>query len=170
MKNVDKSTRYKQRALSWLFEQANVGNMFAKYFLGEIHCHLDVDYSKAFVFYSSACKDGCVYAFAPLGYCYYWGLGITSDHGLAVKWYMHSAEKGNFEGQYLLGMCTQFGYGIDANEKVAFMLYKKSADQGFKSGLLSLADCCEQAMGTQQDLAAAVRLRCQATSTDNRIT
>ena len=107
--------------------------------------------------YYKAVKQGNASAQNNVGFCYYYGKGISKDYFEAVKWYRKSAEQGNASAQNNLGDCYYYGKGIAQDYFEAVKWYLKSAEQGNASAQNNLGDCYYYGKGIAQDYFEAVK-------------
>ena len=81
-------------------------------------------------------KQGDARAQVALGLLYYFGTGVTEDHGQAAKWYRLAAEQGEAIAQFGLGSLYHHGQGVPQDFKTAHMWYNLATSNGFaKSGM-----------------------------------
>ena len=102
--------------------------------------------------FSPLCPSDVQY---KIGYCYYYGIHVETNHESAYGWFKKSADKGNRDAEYMLGDMYSVGNYVKQDYKKAFEWYQKSANQGN-----ARAQCCiglyyESGSGVAQDLAKA---------------
>lgn len=66
------------------------------------------NYISAVLYFRKAAEQGNTRAQYWLGYCYFYGYGVTKDATEAVRWYRKAAEQGHPGAQYILN--NEFGY------------------------------------------------------------
>ena len=67
-----------------------------------------------------------------LGYCYYYGLGVTQDYRKAVYWFEKAIEKNHAASEYYLGLCYLNGNGVPPNPDKAKVSFRKAVKQGYE--------------------------------------
>ena len=80
--------------------------------------------------YGDLCSQGDSYGQFLLGFCYFWGWGVSGDYKRAAELYTLSAEQGNAWGQHMLGVCYYYGNGVTKNRDLARQWFKRAAAQG----------------------------------------
>jgi TPR repeat protein len=65
-----------------------------------------------------------------LGFCYYYGEGITKDDHEAVKWFRKAAEQGNAEAKNNLGVLYSNGQGVPKDDVEAYKWLNLAAADG----------------------------------------
>ena len=73
-----------------------------------------------------------------LGYCFYYGDGITQDYSKAIYWYTKSAIQGFRSAQYNMGICYQQGTGVEQNYQKAKEWFEKAAEKGDRDAQYNL--------------------------------
>lgn len=84
-----------------------------------IACYNPKSYGEAVSWFRRAADKGNAEAMHWLGYCYYWGNGVTKSDKEAASWYRRAADKGNAGAMYQLGSCYQYGWGVAKDQKQA---------------------------------------------------
>ena len=74
--------------------------------------------------YRKAAEQGNVMAQNSLGWCYYFGKGVTQDYTEALKWYRKTAEQGNAMAQCMLGESYYYGNGVERDYTEAVKWYR----------------------------------------------
>ena len=65
-----------------------------------------------------------------LGVVYFKGVGVSTDHEEAFKWFARAAEKGSAPGQGFLGVMYENGLGVVQDYEMSLHWYRKAAEQG----------------------------------------
>ena len=65
-----------------------------------------------------------------LGVVYFKGVGVSTDHEEAFKWFARAAEKGSAPGQVFLGVMYENGLGVVQDYEMSLHWYRKAAEQG----------------------------------------
>ena len=73
-----------------------------------------------------------------LGICYHAGMGVSSNHVGAVKWYRRAAERGYPAAQFCLGACYHHGVGVEKDVDAALKWYRKAVAGGYKDAQQSI--------------------------------
>ena len=139
-----------------IYQKAHEGDAQSQFEMAKMY-EDDLNYTEAAGWYKKAANGGHASAQNNLGYCFYYGRGITQDYTEAVKWYRKAAEQGNKRGQYNLGYCYNFGQGVDTNHKEAVKWYQLAAEQGDIDAQISLGECYYYGRGIAQDYTEAVK-------------
>ena len=108
--------------MGWLYEYGKVGQ---------------VDYDKAYKWYSKSAENGNARGQCNLGRCYDFGIGVKKDYSKAVEWYSKSDNNNYAISNYYLGQCYEFGKGVGKSLEAAYLWYKKGADASYPD-----VDCC----------------------------
>lgn len=88
----------------------------------------DNNYDKAFELYKESANMGYMSAQFRLGYCYYYGKGVTKDEIEALRWYRKAAEQGYCQAQYNVANAYFYGTnGYPEDHTKAIEWYKKAA-------------------------------------------
>ncbi len=116
------------------------------------------NYAAAVPLFKQAAEQGNTKAQHYLGYCYYYGRGVTEDNKEAVKWFRQAAEQGHAEAQYYLGWCYFSGLGVTEDKQEADKWYKKAitqfkqaAEQGDAEAQYKLGYCYYLGYGVTRD-------------------
>ncbi|MDE5758103.1 MAG: sel1 repeat family protein, partial [Allobaculum sp.] len=100
------------------------------------------DYAEA-VFWLNYVIEKCDYipAYCLLGRIYEeGGYGLNRDLDLAIKNYILSAEKDDFEGQMALASCYERGVGVEYSLENAFKWYQKAAEKNNDEAKIALEE------------------------------
>ena len=73
-----------------------------------------------------------------LGYCFYYGDGMTQDYSKAIYWYTKSAIQGFRSAQYNMGICYQQGTGVEQDYQKAKKWFEKAAEKGDRDAQYNL--------------------------------
>ena len=87
-------------------------------------------YKNALKWLKMAEKHGNAEALTLIGYCYYYGLGVSRDYSEAYRYYHLAADKGVINAQYLLGIAYETGDEVTKDIDEAVSWYLKCAEQG----------------------------------------
>lgn len=66
-----------------------------------------------------AAERGNARAQAQLGFMHAYGRCVVQNHGVAVHWFVRSAEQGDPVGQHLLGLAYDKGHGVPTDHIAA---------------------------------------------------
>lgn len=91
---------------------------------------VDVDYAKAFEFFSKASEGGLLDAQGNLGVLYINGQGVEKDPARAAALFKDGAERKNPLCMYFYAMCLEGGIGVEKNKKEAEAMYRAAAKLG----------------------------------------
>ena len=91
---------------------------------------VDVDYAKAFEFFSKASEGGLLDAQGNLGVLYINGQGVQKDPAKAAALFKDGAERKNPLCMYFYAMCLEGGIGVEKNKKEADAMYRAAAKLG----------------------------------------
>lgn len=137
----------KNEAAEYLLEAAEMGNVYAMYYLGL--CYKKVE-SKEHVccnWLYRAAKAGVTAGFhelkemavkdisiaqVHLGTCYFYGHGTKKDRKTAVYWYNRAAALENPQGYFFLAKCYEHGEGTITNKRKALKMYQQAEKLGHK--------------------------------------
>ncbi len=128
--------RNPQRAFELLTTAATLKNHTrAMNLLGDIYKKgipdvVDVDYAKAFEFFSKASEGGLLDAQGNLGVLYINGQGVQKDPAKAAALFKDGAERKNPLCMYFYAMCLEGGIGVEKNKKEAEAMYRAAAKLG----------------------------------------
>ena len=91
--------------------------------------------------YRRAAEQGDVEAQYRLGNAYYYGTGVPTNIGEAVKWYRMAAEQGHVVAQNRLGASYLHGlHGVSQDHTEAAKWFHMAAEQGDRTRDTSLAE------------------------------
>ena len=82
-----------------------------------------------------------------LGVVYFKGVGVSTDHEEAFKWFAKAAEKGSVPGQGFLGVMYENGFGVAQDHEMSLHWYRKAAEQEDSTAQFNLARMCYQGSG-----------------------
>jgi len=91
-----------------------------------------------------------------LGWCYYYGAGVSQDWAIGGNWYRKAAEQGHAEGQYRFGLCYYKGEGVPEDEAEAVKWFRKAAEQGFAEAQCKIGICYFRGESVPKDETEAV--------------
>lgn len=118
--------------------------------------------------YMAAAERGDAVAQAELGYCYYYGLGVTVNYYEAVKWYRKAAAQNNAMALNNLGYCYEKGKGVTKDEYESTKWYRKAAEAGSVVAQCNMGNCYENGRGVSKDLGEAFRWYKKAADNGNQ--
>lgn len=102
----------------------------------------------------AAAQAGSAMAAIHLGNLYRLGIGVTSDHQEAARWYGQAANEGHRSAQYLLGLLLST-QGPMHDESQAFRWMRSSAEQDYVPAWTQLGLMYERGRGTAVDYTKA---------------
>ena len=79
-----------------------------------------------------------------LGVVYFKGVGVSTDHEEAFKWFAKAANKNNDTAQNMLGVIYENGDGVSQDYSQAESWYRKAALNGNEAGFYNLGDLYER--------------------------
>ena len=82
-----------------------------------------------------------------LGVVYFKGVGVSTDHEEAFKWFAKAAKKGSVPGQGFLGVMYENGFGVAQDHEMSLHWYRKAAEQEDSTAQFNLARMCYQGSG-----------------------
>lgn len=113
---------------------ANHGDVRAQSQLGGVYLFgeygLDIDYKKAFTWYSKAAKQGDAKSQYNLAIMYLNGYGTDKNAVKAVGYYKKAAVQGDSDSQLQLGIRYLQGEGVEYNLEQAKYWFKKAEQSG----------------------------------------
>jgi len=115
----------------------------------------DEEYEEAIPLLEASAKGGYEMAQFRLGFCYYYGQGVSKNEAKAAEWYRKAAEQEYDEAQYELGNCYYLGKGVEEDNAKAVEWYLKAAEQGNDEAMMALASCYEDGYGVPRDIEEA---------------
>lgn len=140
---------------------ADRGDIQAQYGLGLLHyqgARGEIQFDRAFHYFSRAADAGNYNAMAYLGKLYFeGGAYVKQDNQTALKYFKQAADKGNPIGQAGLGMMYFYGSGVERDYLKALKYFQLSADQGFVEGHFLLGIMHYYGYGTRRDYKLAVK-------------
>jgi hypothetical protein len=120
-----------------------------------------------------------------LGWCYYYGYGVSQDYKKAAKWYLEhletpdpniryslvppeqaqqlvfrnkmDAEKGDARSQYSWALANEIGEYVSQNYAEAAKWFRCAAEQGNRDAQFKLGLCYEEGKGVVQDYVEAAK-------------
>lgn len=113
---------------------------------------VEIDYAKAFHFFSMASEDNYDKAQVMLGYMYYYGLGVNQDHEKAAYYYSLAAEQNCAEAQHHLGNI----YIETKDFSKAFHYLSLAAEQGMCIAQYNLGAMYEDVLGIEKNILNAM--------------
>jgi hypothetical protein len=140
--------------------QAENGDTFAQYFLGE--CYLNgygtaVDKPMAAYWYQKAAEKGNAEAQWSLANIYQEGCEqIPKDTDKALYWYEQSASQGYVVSQHYLGTLYLSGIGCEQNFEKALFWFNKAAEQGDDQSQYDLGLCYQEGKGVSRNQEMAI--------------
>ena len=100
-------------------------------------------------------KKGHAEAQNSVGFMYARGLGVPTDHKLAIEWYTGSAKRGFPLAAYNLGLIYARGTGTLPNQERATEWFRSAAEAGHLKAQIAYAERLRDGIGAAEDLAAA---------------
>ena len=92
-----------------------------------------------------------------LGWCYYFGEGVTKDAGEAAKWFRKAAEQGCAPAQSNLGVLYEQGDGVPQDYAEAVKWYRRAALSGNSGAQHNLGLIFYRGIGVPQDFIEAYK-------------
>ena len=89
------------------------------------------DYATAMRRFQSLAEQGDARAQVNLGFMHDFGLGVSKDDVLAVKWYRLAADQGQADAQFNLGAMYNNGQGVPKDDVLAYMWFNLAAAGGY---------------------------------------
>ncbi len=114
------------------------------------------DYIQAVPILKELAENGHAKAQCNLGYCYYYGQGVSQDYSKAVEWYTKAANQKYAGAQNNLGVCYHYGQGVPQDYSKAVEWYTKAANQKYAGAQNNLGVCYAKGQGVSQDYSKAV--------------
>lgn len=112
-----------------LVAAAEEGSAMAQFNVGFAYLD-DGDPVEALKWFRLSAKQNYPEAQAYIGFCYYYGQGVTLNYYEAVKWFKLAADQGNLLGKGCLGVCYYFGTGVTRSTEKGLKLMRESARGG----------------------------------------
>lgn len=98
------------------------------------------------------------YAFLRLGIHYAWGLGVNTNHIIAMQWYKRALEAGSTEVYGYLGSMYEFGNNkLEKDEAKAIELYLEGARLNDTRSLMLLGNCYANGTGLEKNIEKAIK-------------
>ena len=88
---------------------------------------------------------------AMLGYCYYYGIGVTRDFKEAAKWLNKSVQNGEDGARYLLGVCRYYGQGLQKDQHKAIEHFQYAAQKDHHGAQLVMAICYHEGIDVEKE-------------------
>ena len=113
-------------------------------------------FAEALEIYKEAAETNDPEALYMLGYCYYYGLGISDSEkenntAIATEYFFKAAELGHANAQCYAGLFYMSGTGVEKDEEKALYWFKKSADLGSTQALNNLGYYTSKGIGVKDD-------------------
>jgi len=131
--------------LQELQRQADKGNEYAEYLLGEYYA-TQKNYNQSAYWYEKAYRQGVKEAANNLANQYAKGLGVRKDNQQAIALYHQAAKQGDYAAMYNLGL-TYNSDNDDAHKKLAAEWYSKSIAESDKNKEEELNFCAPNDLG-----------------------
>lgn len=109
---------------------ADMGNLPARYRLGQIYVSVRSDPEQGFRCFRECCENGFVQAYAALGDCYFYGVGTAKDLGKAVEVYRKGADAGDGTAAFKLGCIFEGEMGVPRDENMSQKMFLIAARKG----------------------------------------
>ena len=152
----------KETFVQRITRQAEEGDVNAQLTLGYMYLYgeegVEVDYDKAFRYYSMAAAQRDNVAINNLGSLYYSGIGTDKDYQKAATLFNEAAKLGNVEAAVNLGFIYLSGNNVGKNSHAAMELFKKAADKGNPTAKFMLGYAYYKGFVYPQDYGKAVKL------------
>lgn len=155
-----------QKAIDLYMRAAELGGSEAMCRLADIYFYADEpNYIQALKWYRAAAELVDDEGMNRVALCYFNGLGVEVDKGLAFDWHRKAAELGNVDSMYAVGMMYLTGDGVAKNKYDGFDWLKKAVDVLDEremnlpdAPIYRLACCYREGEGTDKDEAKALEL------------
>lgn len=142
--------------------QAEEGDVNAQLMLGYMYLYgeegIDIDYNKAFRYYSMAAAQKDNVAINNLGSLYYSGIGTEKDYLKAATLFDEASKLGNVEASVNLAFIYLSGSNVGKNSRAAMELFKQAADKGNPTAKFMLGYAYYKGFIYPQDYGKAVKL------------
>lgn len=152
----------KESFVQRITRQAEEGDVNAQLTLGYMYLYgeegVEIDYNKAFRYYSMAAAQNDSVAVNNLGSLYYSGIGTEKDYLKAATLFDRAAKLGNVEASVNLAFIYLSGSSIGKNSRAAMELFKKAAEKGNPTAEFMLGYAYYRGFVYPQDYGKAVRL------------
>ncbi len=154
-----------KKSLEKIKKWAKRGIASAQYELGRIIEYgyiVQLDYTKAMIWYKKAAPKGMIKAYTQMGYLYESGLGIPKDYKKAMQSYKAAADKGDFTANFNIAQMYEKGLGVEKNDKKAVNSYAKAAMFGHLKSMSRYGIMRAEGRGIKKNDAAAATWLMQA--------
>ena len=152
----------KESFVQRITRQAEEGDVNAQLTLGYMYLYgeegVEIDYNKAFRYYSMAAAQNDSVAVNNLGSLYYSGIGTEKDYLKAATLFDRAAKLGNVEASVNLAFIYLSGSSVGKNSRAAMELFKKAAEKGNPTAEFMLGYAYYRGFVYPQDYGKAVRL------------
>lgn len=152
----------KESFVQRITRQAEEGDVNAQLTLGYMYLYgeegVEIDYNKAFRYYSMAAAQNDSVAVNNLGSLYYSGIGTEKDYLTAATLFDRAAKLGNVEASVNLAFIYLSGSSVGKNSRAAMELFKKAAEKGNPTAEFMLGYAYYRGFVYPQDYGKAVRL------------
>ena len=152
----------KENFVQRITRQAEEGDVNAQLTLGYMYLYgeegVDIDYEKAFRYYSMAAAQKDNVAVNNLGSLYYSGIGTEKDFLKAATLFDEAAKLGNVEAAVNLAFIYLSGSNVGKNSQAAMELFKKAAEKGNPTAKFMLGYAYYKGFVYPQDYGKAVKL------------
>lgn len=160
----------KESFLQRITRQAEEGDVNAQLTLGYMYLYgeegVEIDYDKAFRYYSMAAAQKDNVAVNNLGSLYYSGIGTEKDLLKAATLFDEAAKLGNVEAAVNLAFIYLSGSNVGKNSRAAMELFKQAADSGNPTAKFMLGYAYYKGFVYPQDYGKAVRLIREAAASE----
>ena len=138
MRGVGSLKRDEMEAMKWIEKSHNLGNIDATYSLGVIYSvdrwnwPVKCDFKKSYQYLVQAAEAGIAEAMTRLGICFYYGLGVETNHYAAFTWFEKAAGHNECVGQYnqVLALLNGCGVAKDVSKAKSLMLRYGDKESG----------------------------------------
>ena len=152
----------KESFVQRITRQAEEGDVNAQLTLGYMYLYgeegVEIDYDKAFRYYSMAAAQKDNVAINNLGSLYYSGIGTEKDYLKAATLFDEAAKLGNVEASVNLAFIYLSGSNVGKNSRAAMELFKKAAGKGNPTAKFMLGYAYYKGFIYPQDYGKAVKL------------
>lgn len=142
--------------------QAEEGDVNAQLTLGYMYLYgdegVDLNYKKAFNYYSMAAAQKDNVAINNLGSLYFSGIGVPKDYVKAATLFDQAAKLGNTEAAVNLAFIYLSGNNVGKNSRAAMDLFKDAAKKGNPTAKFMLGYSYYKGFIVPQDYSQAVKL------------
>ena len=152
----------KESFVQRITRQAEEGDVNAQLTLGYMYLYgeegVEIDYDKAFRYYSMAAAQKDNVAINNLGSLYYSGIGTEKDYLKAATLFDEAAKLGNVEASVNLAFIYLSGSNVGKNSRAAMELFKKAAGKGNPTAKFMLGYAYFKGLVVEQNYKKAVVL------------